>query len=214
MPSKKFSDGCEIYEHCQRIGEHFGLYDNALFHTLITLAALGRRDQALARRHQPRRRHQRALRGHGQGPLNKPKLPGIPGIDEFKGHIFHTARWDYDYTGGDAHRRLDKLADKRVAIIGTGATAYPGVPHLGQDAKHLYVFQRTPSTSTSATTGRPIPNGSKSLKPGWQQERQAQFPPRRDGGLRPGRAGPGLRHLDRDQPQRRRRSSTPNGWPD
>ena len=76
-----------------------------------------------------------------------PKLPGIPGIKDFKGHMFHTARWDYDYTGGSADNpALDKLADKRVAIIGTGATGDPGVPYLGRYAKQLYVFQRTPSS--------------------------------------------------------------------
>ena len=67
------------------------------------------------------------------GLLNMPKLPGIPGIDEFKGKMFHTARWDYDYTGGDCENPvLDKLADKRVAIVGTGATAIQAVPYLGQ----------------------------------------------------------------------------------
>ncbi len=39
------------------------------------------------------------------GPLSRPKLPGIPGINDFKGHTFHTSRWDYRYTGGDSHRR-------------------------------------------------------------------------------------------------------------
>ena len=80
------------------------------------------------------------------GPLNRPKLPGIPGIDSFKGHTFHTSRWDYDYTGGNSTGNLTKLADKRVAIIGTGATAIQCVPHLGRAAKQLYVFQRTPSS--------------------------------------------------------------------
>ena len=73
-----------------------------------------------------------------QGPYNRPKLPGIPGIKDFKGHTFHSARWDYDYTGGDADGGLDKLADKRVALVGTGATGVQVVPHLGRDAKHLY----------------------------------------------------------------------------
>ena len=80
------------------------------------------------------------------GPLNRPKLPGLPGIDNFKGHTFHTSRWDYNYTGGDTTGNLHKLADKRVAIIGTGATAIQCVPHVGKAAKHLYVFQRTPSS--------------------------------------------------------------------
>ena len=80
------------------------------------------------------------------GPLNRPKLPGIPGVEEFKGHTFHTSRWDYNYTGGDTTGGLYKLADKRVAIVGTGATAIQCVPHLGAWAQQLYVFQRTPSS--------------------------------------------------------------------
>src|SRR5436305_15053556 len=77
------------------------------------------------------------------GPLHHPKLPGIPGVETFKRHSFHTSRWDYDYTGGDAIGNLTKLADKRVGIIGTGATAVQCLPHLGEWAKWLFVFQRT-----------------------------------------------------------------------
>ena len=69
------------------------------------------------------------------GPLNRPKLPAIPGIEKFKGHTFHTSRWDYDYTGGDTTGGLHKLNDKRVGIIGTGATAIQCVPHLGEHAQ-------------------------------------------------------------------------------
>ena len=85
--------------------------------------------------------------GLGTGPLHIPKLPGIPGIADFKGHSFHTSRWDYDYTGGDPEGALlDGLADKRVAIIGTGATSVQIVPHLAKAAKETFVVQRTPSS--------------------------------------------------------------------
>ena len=94
------------------------------------------------------------------GPFHRPKLPGIPGIKDFKGHSFHSSRWDYAYTGGDSNGGLDKLADKRVAVVGTGATAVQIVPFLGRDAKHLYVFQRTPSSVGPRNNGRPTPNGS------------------------------------------------------
>src|SRR5438270_12327547 len=81
------------------------------------------------------------------GLLDRPKLPGIPGIESFAGHAFHTSRWDYDYTGGDyLGAAMDKLADKRVAVIGTGATAVQCIPHLARAAERLYVFQRTPSS--------------------------------------------------------------------
>ena len=96
------------------------------------------------------------------GPLNKPKLPGIPGIEGFEGHTFHTSRWDYDYTGGDTTGGLDKLGDKRVGIIGTGATAIQCIPHLGEAAQHLYVFQRTPSSVDERNNTPTNPSGSRS----------------------------------------------------
>ncbi len=175
IPSKRYADGAEIYEHSQRIGRHFGLYDGALFHTLI---------RALNWDEDIRRWRISTNRGDdirarfvimASGPFNRPKLPGIPGIERFKGHMFHTARWDYDYTGGDATGGLHKLADKKVAIIGTGATAIQAVPYLGKDAQHLTVFQRTPSI-VDARNNRPTDyEWARTLKPGWQKERQHNF---------------------------------------
>jgi cyclohexanone monooxygenase len=109
------------------------------------------------------------------GPLNRPKLPAIPGIDDFKGHIFHTSRWDYEYTGGDTTGGLHKLADKRVAIIGTGATAIQSVSHVGAHAKQLYVFQRTPSSVDERGNKPTDPEWVKSLYPGWQAYRNHNF---------------------------------------
>lgn len=109
------------------------------------------------------------------GPLNRPKLPGVPGIGSFEGHSFHTSRWDYDYTGGNSYGNLDKLADKRVGVIGTGATAVQCVPHLGAAAKALYVFQRTPS-SIDVRANRPTDRAwAESLEPGWQRRRMENF---------------------------------------
>jgi cyclohexanone monooxygenase len=102
-------------------------------------------------------------------------LPGIEGIETFSGHTFHTSRWDYDYTGGSSEGGLTKLQDKRVGIIGTGATAVQCVPHLGANAKELYVFQRTPS-SIDVRNNRPTdPDWAASLEPGWQKERMDNF---------------------------------------
>lgn len=109
------------------------------------------------------------------GQLNKPKLPGIPGLKSFKGHSFHTARWDSDYTGGDTKGGLTKLTDKKVAIIGSGATAIQCVPFLGRYAKHLYVFQRTPSYVDDRGNRPTDPEWAKSLQPGWQAVRQTAF---------------------------------------
>ena len=109
------------------------------------------------------------------GPLSRPKLPGIPGINEFAGHTFHTSRWDYRYTGGDSSGGLTGLADKRVGIIGTGATAIQCVPHLGEWAKQLYVFQRTPSSVDVRNNAETDPEWAASLTPGWQRRRQDNF---------------------------------------
>jgi cyclohexanone monooxygenase len=109
------------------------------------------------------------------GPLNRPKLPGIKGIDRYQGHTFHTSRWDYAYTGGGPEGNLTGLADKRVGVIGTGATAIQCVPHLARSAKELYVFQRTPS-SVDVRANRPTdPEWAASLEPGWQQARMNNF---------------------------------------
>jgi len=109
------------------------------------------------------------------GPLNRPKLPGIPGIDSYEGHTFHTSRWDYDYTGGDNTGNLHELADKRVGIIGTGATAVQCIPHLGESAKELYVFQRTPSSIDVRNNHETDPEWADSLEAGWQQQRMDNF---------------------------------------
>ncbi|OBG99705.1 MULTISPECIES: NAD(P)/FAD-dependent oxidoreductase [unclassified Mycobacterium] len=178
MPSKKFADGAEIYEHCRRIAKHFGLYDGAIFSTQVRTV---RWDDSI------NRWRLRTNRGDDirarfvvmtQGSYNRPKLPGIPGIQDYLdagGHVFHSARWDYDYTGGDANGRLDKLHDKRVALVGTGATGVQLVPHLGRDAQHLYVFQRTPSSVDERGNEPTNPDWVASLQPGWQAERKRNF---------------------------------------
>jgi cyclohexanone monooxygenase len=109
------------------------------------------------------------------GPLSRPKLPGIPGIAHFAGHTFHTSRWDYGYTGGDSSGNLTGLADKRVGVIGTGATAIQCVPHLGEWSKALFVFQRTPSSVDVRNNAPTDPAWAASLEPGWQKRRQDNF---------------------------------------
>jgi len=175
MPVAKYAKAPEILEHSRRIGRHFDLYPSALFQTVITGVVW---DEAAARwRVSTNRGDQLAARFVvlAGGPLNLPKLPGIPGLDTFQGHSFHTSRWDYAYTGGSSLGGLSGLADKRVGIIGTGATAVQCVPHLGAGARQLYVFQRTPS-SVDVRNDRPTdPAWAQSLQPGWQRERMHNF---------------------------------------
>jgi cyclohexanone monooxygenase len=109
------------------------------------------------------------------GFLQKPKLPGIPGVEAFNGHTFHSSRWDYAYTGGDSNGSLTGLREKRVGIIGTGATAVQCVPHLGESAGHLYVFQRTPSSIDVRANRQTDPEWARSLAPGWHQHRMDNF---------------------------------------
>ena len=175
VPKEKYTRAPEILAHSAAIGRKYDLYKDALFQTEVTEM---RWDEASARWIVKTNRGD-ALRARfvamSNGPLNRPKLPGIPGIESFKGHSFHTSRWDYAYTGGGPDGSLDKLRDKRVAIIGTGATAVQCVPHLGETAKHLYVFQRTPS-SIDVRANRDTDSGwAQSLQPGWHKHRMDNF---------------------------------------
>mgnify|MGYP006267378499 FL=1 len=175
IPKKKYTDAPEILAHSRAIGEHFRLYDNACFSTEVTEL---RWDESSRRWTISTNRGDRMKARWvimANGPLHRPKLPGIRGIESFGGHTFHTSRWDYDYTGGDSTGGLSKLADKRVGIIGTGATAVQCVPHLGAAAKELYVFQRTPSSIDVRNNRATDPEWAASLQPGWQRERMDNF---------------------------------------
>jgi cation diffusion facilitator CzcD-associated flavoprotein CzcO len=176
MPSKKFSDGAEIQAYAKSIATKFGFADKALFHTQVTSLKW---DESI-QRWQVETNRGDTIRARfvivASGVLNMPKLPSVKGIDTFKGKIFHTSRWDYDYTGGSyGNPVLDKLSDKRVAILGTGATAIQAVPPLGKYARELYVIQRTPSTIDERPNPPTDQEWKASLAPGWQKERMANF---------------------------------------
>ena len=171
IPTEKYANGPEIFAHCRRIAEHYDLYRYACLHTEVREI---RWDTAQSRWivHTDRGDAIRArFISMANGYLQKPKLPGIPGISSFQGHTFHTSRWDYDFTGAD----LEMLADKRIGIIGTGATAVQCVHHLARAAGQLFVFQRTPS-SVDVRDNRPTdPQWAASLTPGWQRHRIENF---------------------------------------
>ncbi|MEY4230345.1 MAG: hypothetical protein RLZZ362_1194 [Actinomycetota bacterium] len=175
MPKEKYAYADEIFEHSKRIGQHYGLYERTHFSTRVTSLEW---DDAIDRWHL---RTDRAddVRARfvvsALGPMSRPKLPGIPGLEVFAGHSFHTARWDYGYTGGDTTGGMTGLADKKVAVVGTGASGIQCVPRLARDAEHVYVFQRTPS-SVDWRRNRPTdPDWWSSLEPGWQRERRENF---------------------------------------
>ena len=176
VPSKKFADGAEIQQYCQLLATRGGFRDKAVFHTLV---------ESIVWEESIKRYRVSTNRGDefrprfvimACGVLNMPKLPGIKGIDTFSGKVFHTARWDYSYTGGSSSNpKLDKLKDKRVAIVGTGATAIQAIPHLAEYAKKLYVLQRTPSSVDERPNPPTDSEWLGSLPSGWQAERQANF---------------------------------------
>ncbi|MEP6869303.1 MAG: NAD(P)/FAD-dependent oxidoreductase [Novosphingobium sp.] len=175
IPSMRYAPGHEILEHSRAIGRHFDLYPKALFQTQV----------ASLKWEEDRRRwrvetdcndviHARFV-VLGSGPLNAPRLPEIPGINSYTGHMFHTCRWDYDFTGGSPTTPMDKLADKRIAIIGTGATGVQVVPELAKAAKELIVVQRTPSAVGVRDNAPTDVSWFRNQKPGWQRRRMENF---------------------------------------
>ena len=171
VPTEKYAKGPEIFAHCKNIAQHYDLYRDICLQTEVHEI----RWEPELQRWIIATNHGDSIRARfvamANGYLQKPKLPGIEGIMAFEGHKFHTSRWDYDYTGPD----LAKLADKRVGIIGTGATAIQCVPHIAKAVKQLLVFQRTPST-VDVRGNRPTdPAWSESLQDGWQRRRIENF---------------------------------------
>ena len=168
VPVNHYSRGPEIFGHCQAIAKKYDLYDLAVFQTTVTETRWNEEEQLW---------HISTNRGDlmkarfvicANGTLSKPKLSKIDGMESFKGHSFHTSRWDYDYTGED----LSNLSDKVVGIIGTGASAVQAVPELAKQAKQLYVFQRTPSSIDIRDDWPTDPNWARKLTPGWQSKRR------------------------------------------
>ena len=175
VPKEKYSFAPEILAHAEAIGRKFNQYERTCFQTEVTALEW---DDATQRwtvftDREDRMRARFVIMCNG--PLNRPKLAGIPGIESFQGHSFHTSRWDYAYTGGDTNGGLVNLKDKRVGIIGTGATSVQCVPHLAETAQSLHVFQRTPSSIDVRGNKPTDPGWAQTLEPGWQHKRMTNF---------------------------------------
>ncbi|MBA2610126.1 MAG: NAD(P)/FAD-dependent oxidoreductase [Actinobacteria bacterium] len=175
VPTRRYTYGEEIRRHVQAIAEKFDLETDALFHTGVTRAEWS--DAAARWRVQTDRGDNFTSRYYvlAVGLLNLMKLPDIAGMEDFAGHSFHTARWDYCYTGGSADQPLDKLNGKVVGLIGTGATGIQALPPLAAAADHVYVFQRTPSAIGERGNRPTPPDFTRNLTPGWQRERMDNF---------------------------------------
>lgn len=177
MPKHKYAHASEIFAYCQLLGRKFEIYPKALFQTEVKGLVW---DESAARWTLTTSRDDRLSARFvviAGGVLHKAKLPAIAGIGGFRGRVFHTSRWDYDYTGGGPEQPMTKLHDKNVAIIGTGATAVQAVPNLARAAKHLYVIQRTPSAIGVRGQRATDPEWFKQMasNPGWQEERGRNF---------------------------------------
>ena len=175
IPKRKYTDAAETLDYFKILSDKFSLKENALFQTEVNevkwisdeklwFIKTNRKDSIKAR-----------YVIHANGFLNRPKLPAMKGINDYQGHTFHTSRWDYAYTGGNSNGNLNNLRDKKVAIIGTGATAVQCVPHLAAGAKKLYVFQRTPSSIDERNNSNTDIDWFNSQKSGWQKERKENF---------------------------------------
>ncbi|MGP2441177.1 flavin-containing monooxygenase [Streptomyces sp. JW3] len=175
VPEWKYAPGEEIRRHAVRIAEKFDLYADALFSTSVTSLTWDETDEtwivATDRGDKFRARYVVTA----TGTLSELKLPGIPGIETYRGHTFHTSRWDYGYTGGTPDGGLTGLADKRVGVVGTGATGIQVVPKLAEDAGHLYVFQRTPSSVDVRANRRTTAVDVGADRDGWASKRRENF---------------------------------------
>jgi cation diffusion facilitator CzcD-associated flavoprotein CzcO len=175
IPKRRFAFGDEILQHLERIADKYDLVDGSLFHTGVTTSEWDEQSGRWLLRTDRGDEIKARYVVMAVGILNLMKLPDIPGMELFEGKSFHTARWDYEYTGGDLHGNLDKLGDKVVAVIGTGASAIQCVMPLAESSKHLYVFQRTPS-AVGVRDNRPTPDDfAEGFRPGWQRERMYNF---------------------------------------
>jgi cation diffusion facilitator CzcD-associated flavoprotein CzcO len=168
VPPSYYAKGPEIYAHCQDIAKKYDLYKLAVFQTTVTSTVWD--EKAKLWRIGTDRGDKMSARFVvvANGTLSQPKLSKIAGMENFKGHSFHTSRFDYAYCGQD----LAGLKDKVVGIIGTGASAVQIIPRVGAAAKELYVFQRTPSAIDIRDDVPTDPEWAASLQPGWQRERR------------------------------------------
>ena len=175
IPTRRYAFGSEIRTHLESIADRYHLTENALFHTGVVSADW---DDSSSRWHVTTDRGDRiSCRWYvlATGILNLMKLPAIAGMESFAGHSFHSARWDYDYTGGGPHEPMTGLAGKTVALMGTGATAIQCLAGLAETAAHVYVFQRTPS-AVGVRGNRPTePGFAANLQPGWRRARMDNF---------------------------------------
>ncbi|KAF1942117.1 FAD/NAD(P)-binding domain-containing protein [Clathrospora elynae] len=201
MPKQKYSSGVEIREYLDKTVERFGLTGRVLFRTQATGLKWDENVKAwkseFVMRRGPEGKEEKSISFHADfvtiasGLFPYPQVPKVPGLADFDGPMLHTARWNYGVTGGssdDAFPEMEKLRGKRVGIVGTGATAIQVVPQLANNAKEVYVFQRTPShvfTRGQRDTDPAEWREKIAAKPGWQKNRWENLAEAVSGHLQP-----------------------------
>jgi cation diffusion facilitator CzcD-associated flavoprotein CzcO len=138
--SKEFADGAEIQQYFERVASKYGVSNSIQFDEAVVSSIYDSGKWTVTTS-----KHNTYVADfvvNCTGILHHPATPDIEGIDNFKGAIFHTARWDH---GVD-------LKGRRVGIIGTGSTAAQVIPEVAKVASTMSVFQRTPQWLL------PIPN--------------------------------------------------------
>ncbi len=131
--TRTYSRQPEIRDYLRRTSERFGLTPHLRCNTKVTRADWDEQAKRWDIETSSGPVRARVLIA-GMGPLSQAKTPDLPGLGSFEGEVFHSARWNHDYD----------LAGKRVASIGTGASAIQYVPSIQPEVERLHVFQRTP----------------------------------------------------------------------
>lgn len=187
MPKRKYSSGEEIREYSDKLARKFSLHERAMFQS--SGKSLTWDDQAknwiCVVTAKPKGQAEFEVKFTADyailcsGAFTDPRMPDIPGLKEYEGKMLHTVRWTYDITGGSpTDPVLSNLKGKKVAIIGTGATAIQTVPATAKYAGELYVFQRTPSAVDFRGNRDTDPEEWKTKiasKKGWQTARRNNF---------------------------------------
>ena len=136
---KIFSTQPVLREYFTRCADEFGIRPNIRFKTSVESAEYDEITNTWTVRIEGQDGARETLQANAiisaVGQLNRPKLPEIEGRKSFKGIAFHTARWQHEHD----------LTGKRIAVVGTGASAFQSVPEIAQQAEEVYVFQRTPN---------------------------------------------------------------------
>ncbi len=132
--SRLYAPQPEIFAYLKHVATKYDLLRHIRFHANLTGARWDEARKLWVVKAEDGRVFEGEVLVSGMGGLSNPAYPNVPGIETFSGRAFHSATWDHDFD----------LDDKRVAVIGTGASAIQFVPAIAPKVAHLSYFQRTP----------------------------------------------------------------------